>query len=639
MKNNKLCLIIYNILILILIINFVSASRLPTVGGDNTTWGTFLNDYLTNLAGPNATELNQTMINGTNIYGSTINTTHLEDGTITDTDISDTTNLTLGEKITFALGEIIDNLVNGWITITGGLDVSGAINSSDWTNVSITESQISDLLHFNQTVNDSVNNYIVDYVGIQNTSLVNYIGVVNTSVNNYISDNNDSVNNYILYVNSTNGAGSGSYADAWINETIYNKTDVDDINTSMKNYADGTFTTETYVDTQNTSQTNYIGVVNTSMKNYADDTFLTEEANWNANYSAHNTTWSTDTNTDAESKCTGALYLAGNGTCTAIVAGGYSDAWINETIYNKTDVDDINTSMKNYVDYVNSTNPTDTNTNAETECSSAESYLGNGTCVDVIALSSDTDTFVANYSTFLTHATTTYVDAQNTSQTNYINDVNTSVTNTFNLYILISTLVERVGNWSLDKSSYYTSSEVDDINTSMKNYVDDTAVGDANWDAVFNSTLLIVDTAINTSMKNYVNSQNTSQTNYINVQNTSVSNALGNRYTKAESDALNTSVTNYIADNNDSVNNYIVDYAATMGSSNTGNFEITGNLTLGEKITFTLGEIIDNLVDGWITITGGLNVTGNITTTDTFCFTADCSAKMYHNGTGIIITS
>jgi len=74
------------------------------------------------------------------------------------------------------------------------------------------------------------------------------------------------------------------------------------------------------------------------------------------------------------------------------------------------------------------------------------------------------------------------------------------------------------------------------------------------------------------------------------------------------------------------------------------NFQ-AGNLTLTQKITFSLGEIIDNIVNGWITITGSLqvsgdvNVTGNITTTDTFCFTADCSAKMYHNGSGIIITS
>ncbi|KKK59692.1 hypothetical protein LCGC14_3031850, partial [marine sediment metagenome] len=47
-----------------------------------------------------------------------------------------------------------------------------------------------------------------------------------------------------------------------------------------------------------------------------------------------------------------------------------------------------------------------------------------------------------------------------------------------------------------------------------------------------------------------------------------------------------------------------------------GNF--TGNLILGEKITFTLGEIIDNIVDGWITITGNLNVTGNVTAENVF---------------------
>jgi hypothetical protein len=85
------------------------------------------------------------------------------------------------------------------------------------------------------------------------------------------------------------------------------------------------------------------------------------------------------------------------------------------------------------------------------------------------------------------------------------------------------------------------------------------------------------------------------------------------------------------------------------------NFQ-AGNLTLAQKITFSLGEIMDNIVDGWIKITGSLdisgdvevggwanvsgdlNVSGNITSIDTFCFTADCSAKMYHNGTGIIIT-
>jgi hypothetical protein len=49
---------------------------------------------------------------------------------------------------------------------------------------------------------------------------------------------------------------------------------------------------------------------------------------------------------------------------------------------------------------------------------------------------------------------------------------NNSITNTLNLYVLISTLVDRVGNWTLDKINYYTKTEVNAINTSMKNYVD-----------------------------------------------------------------------------------------------------------------------------------------------------------------------
>ena len=52
---------------------------------------------------------------------------------------------------------------------------------------------------------------------------------------------------------------------------------------------------------------------------------------------------------------------------------------------------------------------------------------------------------------------------------------------------------------------------------------------------------------------------------------------------------------------------------ANFQSLNVQDFSFTGNLTVAEKITFTLGEIIDNILDGWIKITGNLNVTQNIT--------------------------
>lgn len=38
----------------------------------------------------------------------------------------------------------------------------------------------------------------------------------------------------------------------------------------------------------------------------------------------------------------------------------------------------------------------------------------------------------------------------------------------------------------------------------------------------------------------------------------------------------------------------------------------SANLTLGQKIVFALGEIIDNIIDGWIRVDGNLNVTNNL---------------------------
>jgi len=51
-------------------------------------------------------------------------------------------------------------------------------------------------------------------------------------------------------------------------------------------------------------------------------------------------------------------------------------------------------------------------------------------------------------------------------------------------------------------------------------------------------------------------------------------------------------------------------YVDIAGDTMTGDLS-TKNLTVTEKITFALGEVIDNIVDGWVRITGGLNVTGN----------------------------
>lgn len=144
-KHNSSPLLSCSFLIIFVLISSttVFAAGLPTVGEDTDTWGTILNNYLIEVAGLNATELNETMVNGTNIYSSSINTTHILDSTILDADISDIINLTLGEKITFTLGEVIDNIVNGWIRVNGSLNVTQNVtaqyfigNGSQLTDVS-----------------------------------------------------------------------------------------------------------------------------------------------------------------------------------------------------------------------------------------------------------------------------------------------------------------------------------------------------------------------------------------------------------------------------------------------------------------------------------------------------------------------
>jgi len=73
--------------------------------------------------------------------------------------------------------------------------------------------------------------------------------------------------------------------------------------------------------------------------------------------------------------------------------------------------------------------------------------------------------------------------------------------------------------------------------------------------------------------------------------------------------------------------------AATSGNTSNEIFTVvdnstflykSDNITIGDKITFLLGEIIDNLFDGWITIVGHLNVTGSVNATS-YCINGnDC---------------
>jgi len=94
-----------------------------------------------------------TGIGADSLNPNSINTTQIIDSTILDADISDTTNLTLGQKLTFALGGFIQNIVSGQVdingtlnvtnnlivegnlTVTGDLNVAGAIQHTDFESI------------------------------------------------------------------------------------------------------------------------------------------------------------------------------------------------------------------------------------------------------------------------------------------------------------------------------------------------------------------------------------------------------------------------------------------------------------------------------------------------------------------------
>ena len=181
--------IILSLILIAILITTISASRLPSVGSDNETWGTILNDYLAKIGGDNATELNSIMVNGTNIYSSAINSTHIETGSVSDDEI-DYSTVTLADFTNDAnyLDKDEGGTIDGSLTVNGNLtfignylnatvtnqylngsffpDITDLFNlgsavykwanlyvsniyaskvySDDWTNVSITESQVSD---------------------------------------------------------------------------------------------------------------------------------------------------------------------------------------------------------------------------------------------------------------------------------------------------------------------------------------------------------------------------------------------------------------------------------------------------------------------------------------------------------------
>ena len=382
-----------------------------------------------------------------------------------------------------------------------------------------------------------------------------------------------------------------TFSESQLNATIDER--IGTQNGSMKNYVDAQNTSQTnYINLQNSSLVNYITLVNTSMKNYADDTFSTE-----AYVNTQNTSQTNYINSNNESVTNAINAIAFNQSA--------NDSITNSIVANNASMNNYlssnNDSVVNYiVDYSDTNNDSITN------------YLESNNESVTNAITE------ASFNQTQNDSINNYINFQNTSQTNYINLQNASVvnwvSNTFNVtrnnYVDTMDLIfnNSIVNWIQDQ--YYTSTQVDAINTSVNNYILDNnnsvsnAINAVGFNSTTNDSINNYIDAMNTSQINAMTAQNTSQTNYINFQNTSVTNSItanndsmGNYvvdYSDTNNDSMknyvdeqNTSQTNYINDNNDSVTNALNAKLDLSGGNMTGtinstaNFNTTQNLTVG----------------------------------------------------------
>ena len=78
-----------------------------------------------------AAHLSSASVNSIHINTSQVNSSHIVDSSITDEDISDSTNLTLGSRISFSLGTIMENIITSWLRITGSLEITQNLSVSE----------------------------------------------------------------------------------------------------------------------------------------------------------------------------------------------------------------------------------------------------------------------------------------------------------------------------------------------------------------------------------------------------------------------------------------------------------------------------------------------------------------------------
>lgn len=297
--------------------------------GDNSSW---------NESYANGLYLNSTStLNGSNVLAGTINLAYL------DTDVVTAAELTAGLAAQDECSEITNCVINALTNNT--VAYFSSVLSDDWSNVSITESQISDLSFHTNLSESDVEGYIFD---ADNT------GTLNTSGNIFATNINATNDICIFGGNCLSEAGSGSG-------------DITAVTTTAAGGLQGGVTS---------------GDANISI----NTTYLSSAI--------------TALDTNANTICSGTTtYLDGEGNCDDI-SGVYLTSYTEtDPIWNGnasrvTALETSNTTIFTLANAINTTANIEglgfvtgahtTDTNASTACSGTTTYLdGEGNCDDI----------------------------------------------------------------------------------------------------------------------------------------------------------------------------------------------------------------------------------------------------------------
>jgi len=210
------------ILFLLLGTSIVYSARQPIVDNDNNQWGAILNEYL-NVSHTESGALRK----GLNVSFYDINIT----GKTNITSNVNMYNLTLTDKITFALGEIIDNLIDGWIKITGGLQVSGDITANSlngsWNESGNLKTELRGSIDANITeVNSRVLNTSTSFGGEVSGSF-NSIVLGNDALDDQYYDSEADLTGLLNDNYQPLGSYLGSSASGWSNTSTTTSTSLD----------------------------------------------------------------------------------------------------------------------------------------------------------------------------------------------------------------------------------------------------------------------------------------------------------------------------------------------------------------------------------------------------------------------------